>query len=762
MAKRKKDNQCAAAVGTYLYAAPEWLADTMSRGSMAVRAPIQTRLRLWRLVLIVAATTCATVSSSAIAAQVDITAPPGSGSFGSRVAVLPNGNIVVTDPYYTEPGGPWHVGAVHLYSPEVALISTLTGSSANDNVGGGQVVILDNGNFVVSTPNWSVGEAKAAGAVTWIDGSAGMSGVVSADNSLVGTTANDQVGGYIGVVALGNGNYVVASPDWNNGRAKNAGAVTWGNGSTGTHGAVSADNSLVGTDEQDLVGEDQSRSGGVSALPNGNYVVTSTYWHETTQANFGAVTWGDGIAGTKGPVSRHNSLLGTTDCINDVGAPSQIVVLDNGNYVVLSRCWSHGSVPHVGAVTWVNGTQPASGSVSPGNSLVGVNADDRLGIDGLTPLRNGNFVVLSPFWNGGIGAATWVDGKAGLKGQVSAANSLTGSIVGDYVGLSATALTNGNYVIRSWHWNSSQAASVGAVTWVDGNTGYVGQVSAANSLVGTTESDVIGFGGVIALGNGNYVVASPYWSNGQISAAGAVTWADGSGPTVDAVSVGNSLFGTQPEDHVGRGAVAVGTSNYVVTSYEWSNGAMPNAGAVTWVDGKGPVSGAVSVSNSLVGISANDAVGRDEVVVLANGNYVVRSYQWNNGAATSAGAATWGDGNSGVTGVISAANSLIGVAAYDEVGIHVQSLGDGGYLVAGSYTQGGTSLGAIALADGRSGLRGTIQPWNSFIGQVGYGVDGLNTAYDSSRHRLVVGQPYRNMVSLFTVDDQIFVGNFEG
>jgi hypothetical protein len=40
------------------------------------------------------------VSSSlpVFAAQIDIAGPPGSHAFGWRVAVLPNGNIVVADP----------------------------------------------------------------------------------------------------------------------------------------------------------------------------------------------------------------------------------------------------------------------------------------------------------------------------------------------------------------------------------------------------------------------------------------------------------------------------------------------------------------------------------------------------------------------------------------------------------------------------------------------------------------------------------------
>ena len=80
---------------------------------------------------------------------------------------------------------------------------------------------LSNGNYVVSSPDWTNGAAADAGAVTWGSGTAGVSGAVSATNSLVGSTANDCVGDG-GVTALSNGNYVVSSPAWTNGAAADA------------------------------------------------------------------------------------------------------------------------------------------------------------------------------------------------------------------------------------------------------------------------------------------------------------------------------------------------------------------------------------------------------------------------------------------------------------------------------------------------------------------------------------------------------------
>src|SRR5512146_1353556 len=77
------------------------------------------------------------------AAQTDIHGPLGSVAFGTSVRVLPNGNIVVTDP-----NGPVsNVGAVYMYSPAGVLISTLTGSTANDHVGSSGIVVLSNGNY---------------------------------------------------------------------------------------------------------------------------------------------------------------------------------------------------------------------------------------------------------------------------------------------------------------------------------------------------------------------------------------------------------------------------------------------------------------------------------------------------------------------------------------------------------------------------------------------------------------------------------------
>lgn len=92
--------------------------------------------------------------------------PSPGNRFGATVLPLSTGNVVITAPL-DDAGGP-DAGAVYLFNGATgALISTLKGSTADDNVGGGGVVALSNGNFVVVSPGWDNGVAVDAGAVTW-------------------------------------------------------------------------------------------------------------------------------------------------------------------------------------------------------------------------------------------------------------------------------------------------------------------------------------------------------------------------------------------------------------------------------------------------------------------------------------------------------------------------------------------------------------------------------------------------------------------
>ncbi|MBO9614626.1 MAG: T9SS type A sorting domain-containing protein [Dyadobacter sp.] len=385
---------------------------------------------------------------------------------------------------------------------------------------------------MVASPAWKNGSLDSAGAVTWCDGASGRVGVESAAISLIGGSAKDKVG-LLKPVGLTNGNYVFSSPYWKNGSAENAGAVTWCNGATGATGLVSISNSLVGTDGTDFVGgvqpvywpifslESESPRATVVPLTNGNYVVISFNWNRSGIKWAGAVTWGNGATGTFGAVSPVNSLVGTVamDRVGQLG----VTALANGHYVVSSPLWNNGAKLRVGAVTWCDGFTGRVGDVTIANSFVGSNQDDHIAGTGTTALTNGNYVIKSRDTqvNGmeQAGMATWADGSGVLTGSPDLTNSIYGSKPSDLVGWYVIPLPNGGYLVNSNSWNGA-AGYEGALTYGNGTAPIVGPVSSANSLVGTYHSDRVGIEGVNVLPDGNFFLVNRHWNNG----VGAVTW----------------------------------------------------------------------------------------------------------------------------------------------------------------------------------------------------------------------------------------------
>jgi Repeat of unknown function (DUF5650)/Secretion system C-terminal sorting domain len=662
----------------------------------------------------------------------DISGPAGSGQFGQTITVLPNGNYVVTDPLYDEGAIP-DVGAVYLYNGRTRnLISTLKGSTANDMIGSGGVTVvltrgvtvLTNGNYLVHSPNWDNGSIINAGAVTWVNGRKGLSGQVSSSNSLVGITAGDQVG--IEALALSNGNFVVSSPLWDNGAILNAGAVTWGNGMTGITGVINNNNSLVGNSTFDLIGGGGRVTGGNSAprtliaLKNGNYLIFSPSWHNGIIINsVGAITWGNGATGVTGIVSSSNSLVGNSP--GDLFDP-RITELSNGNYVLNNRGWDNGTIRDAGAVTWCSGTVGLSGVVNSSNSLIGTSSSDFVG-NGIIELSNGNYLVSSPSWKNGslfrAGAVTWCSGITGITGEINSSNSLISSEVNNALGNSIISLSNGNYVVLNSGWDNGAIVNVGAVTWGNGITGITGLANSNNSLVGSTAGDGVGSRGIFALSNGNYIVRSPTWDNTTTVDVGAVTWCNGTSGLSGTVNSSNSLVGTQINDQVGLGGItALSNGNYVVSSPVWDNGAIPDAGAVTWGNGTTGTTGAVSSSNSLVGRIEGDRTGSNGVTALTNGNYVVSSPFWNKEVAGgNHGAVTWGNGTMGITGIVSNTNSLVGFSGQELVGNGgITALPNGNYVVVSLNYGMAPNSGAVTWGNGTTGVVGGVSNLNSLLG----------------------------------------------
>ncbi len=746
--------------------------------------------------------------------QVNIPGPQGTG-FGTTVEVLPNGNFVVV--------APQGVGAVYLYSSSGSLISTLTGSHPDD-FSATSIFVLANGNFVVSSPSWSNAGQPNVGAVTWVDGRNGRNEVVSAQNSLVGSHAQDLVGlsikplsdgdyvvltpywdlddshtdvgsvtfanGVMGitgtvsaansligsntgdgmtldaysVVELTNHNIVIPNPSWNNGR----GAVTWLDGASRQPvGAISKTNSLVGSTDQDGVGTHVLR------LDDGNYIVSSPFWDDASSripaVNAGAVSWCGGVLANHctDEVTKSSSLYGAR--ANDMVGSGGIAALSNGHYLVLSP-----DADIDGAISWMDGGAAFSGSPASAHSFIGPTAYDRVGSGGYTMLADGNVIVQSPEWHTAgntVGAVTWIRSSDGANsegqttGFITASNSLVGNFDKDQFGQRVVALANNNYVVVCPLCDSSTAQDVGLAAF--GTSGTKGAASMSNSVVGSTTGDFLG-GDVVPLANGNYVVVNPFWDiPGSITNVGAVTWVDGvSGRPSDklsTISSSNSLVGAIQGDAVGLfGVTALSNGNYVVLSPDWNaTSTSTHAGAITWGNGASGVSGGISSSNSLMG-APTDAIG-GSALALPNGNYVAGSPYWNGNT----GAVTYASGSTPLIGVISSANSLVGgPGAY--TGFQIALLANGDYVVQSPTFCGGTSCtvpnaGAITLGRARKGgIAGQIGPANSVIGTVKDGGASMVYRYNCTTRQLIVGRPAEDVVTLFIDDDdQLFSGDFE-
>ncbi|WP_071625044.1 beta strand repeat-containing protein, partial [Poseidonibacter lekithochrous] len=647
--------------------------------------------------------------------------PTGSltNKFGLKTLVLDNGNFVVSTSGASI-SGIKSVGKVYMYDSSGALISTLSGSNTSDYVGTYGINLLSNGNFVIKSPLWNTHR----GAVTWVDKNVGLSGVVSSANSLVGTTEYDNVG--YTVTSLTNGNYVITSSNWDRGAIQNVGAVTWGNGTTGTVGEVSIANSLVGSTAYDSISNNNSK---VTDLKNGKYVISSYYWDNGSIKDVGSVTLVDGTTAASGEITASNSLVGHA-AYDYIG--SNIHVLSNGNFLVSSVEWNNGSAFDAGVITWVNSNLPLVGTVNESNSLVGSSNMDYIGDTTVHELGNGNFVLTHKNWDNGsatnTGAITWVDGSKGISGVIGESNSLVGSSSNDKLN-NVKVLNNGNYVVYSSSWNNGNIIDAGAVTWADGTIGIKGVINQNNSLVGTTASDHVGMG-ITALNNGNYVIKSSNWINGNVLKAGAVTWADGTTGIQGTINSSNSLIGQVNNDQVGlNGITALNNGSYIVNSSKWNNGNILKAGAVTWTDNMTGISGFVNSSNSLIGSSNNDYVGSNGITVLSNGNYIVNSSNWNNGSILKAGAVTWANSNTGIFGVINSSNSLIGINNNDQIGSNgITVLNNSNYVVNSSNWNNGSILkaGAVTWGNGNSGISGAVSSSNSLIGASNNDQIGLN------------------------------------
>ncbi len=531
---------------------------------------------------------------------------PGSDDyFGSHVLILGNGNIAVSDPGDSSIANA--NGAVHLYNPLTrALIASVYGDQADDQLGLHGITGLGNSNFVICSMVDNNGAISNAGSARLIDGSTGVE-----IQAQLGDQADDLLC-RDGITVLGNNNYIISSGLDDNSSVRDAGSVRLVDGTTGNQIAV-----LEGDQSFERFGS----NGGVTVLSNDNYVVATLGDDEDGPQSVGSVRLFDGTTG-----AQINALIG-----DSAGDPigTQVVVLANNNYVVASKSDDNGLVLDTGSIRLMNGATGNQISV-----VFGDDAGDFLG-GFITGLSNSNFVITSKEEDrDGISNASSVRLMNGSTGaQISV---LFGDLEGDALGQridggfiahnAVTALSNNNYVITSPSDDSGATIDAGSVRLMDGITG----TQIGSTIFGDQEDDKIGESGITVLSNDNYVIASSKDDNGTMPDAGSVQLV--SGTTGDAV--GPLLIGATSRSRLANGGVsALGNNNYVVASGEDDNGTMSDTGSIRLFNGNtGEQINALfgDGSSALLGLGLGTA---EKVInVLGNNNFVVLSPFNNNGS----------------------------------------------------------------------------------------------------------------------------------
>lgn len=460
---------------------------------------------------------------------------------------------------------------------------------------------LPNGNIVVADPAYGTTDARNLGAVS----------LFRPDGTLIqrveGTHQDDALGSG-GITVLDNGHFVVSSPGWGGGTFSRAGAVTRGHAEQGLPTAISASNSLVGDSSGDQVG-----GGGVYALGNGHYVVISRDWGAGTAASVGAMTWARSDGSTVGTVTAANSLVGRA--ARDFGG-AELFRFPEGNAVVLLPEWNNGPVSNAGALLWLAGDAPTTGSVSAANALVGATADDfRDAL--LTPAPDGHVVLSAPYWDApnGVdaGAIIVATGALPRNGAIGGSNAFIGARANDRLGYGVVhpdyrgvvALANGDLAIISPNfWTNS-----GAVHRIANSSSSVGVAGTDNMIGGRYANEYVGSGGVLPLANGGIVVLSPRaWSQPTNRLeAGAVTMAPPAFGRIE-LSATNSTFGRVAEDRWGSGgAIELSDGRVLVGSPNVDDAGLADAGAIGVV---GPSSsGGIDPSDTWFGNAAGARLG---------------------------------------------------------------------------------------------------------------------------------------------------------
>jgi len=345
--------------------------------------------------------------SGAIGTQIGSTI---SSNGDNGITALPNGNFVVAS----------RTGAsneVNIYDGAVSLVGTGFTGGPDSFLGSGGIQVLSNNNFLIISPEDDVNGVTNSGSVILVDGTTGN----QIGATIAGDEVDDQVG-FPGLTVLSNGNFVVSSFDDDVNGLVDAGSVKLYDGSAAQIGST-------------IAGDEANEGmGSVNALPNGNFLVSSIFDTVDGKKLAGSVMLFDGDTGDQ---------IGATisgDDTDDTLGIHGVTALPNGNYVIVSGNDNVEDLESVGSVKLVSGESGELIQTIFGNDefdhFGDDNNSDAANNSSVIPVPGGNFIVVSTSdkkseTSALIGSITLIDGTSG---KVDA--QLFGEVAGDF--LSAT------------------------------------------------------------------------------------------------------------------------------------------------------------------------------------------------------------------------------------------------------------------------------------------------------------------------------------
>ena len=169
-------------------------------------------------------------------------------------------------------------------------------------------------------------------------------------------------------------------------------------------------------------------------------------------------------------------------------------------------------------------------------------------------------------------------------------------------------------MIASAYDNVNSVTDAGSVMLINGATG----AQIGTTLAGDTANDFLGYSGVTALGNNNFVIASSADDVNSVVNAGSVMLVNGA----TGAQIGTTIAGDTAQDSLGRsGVTALGNNNFVIASGADDVNGVSDAGSIIQVDTTGTqvsiITGAAT--NDMSSISVTDASTHNFYVVSLRG-----------------------------------------------------------------------------------------------------------------------------------------------